>query len=440
MSHTQASVTNTARIISLAPAGPWLRLLMGAPLLVFFSACQFVDMARFSYANSKATLHWENDQRTTTIPFTLIDNHIVMPVRVNGSEPLNFVLDSGAGASVIIDSRGSRRLQLEMGGEISVSGVGDGPNPVARIVPDTAFSLGDVSLGGQSVIFLPLESIPFFDDLDDVYFDGVIGAPFFTRFVIEIDHNLQQVSFTDPSVAKERFSDEWQEVGLEIESGVPYMTAQVDVGRGLPVDVKLLVDTGFRGALSLTPSTDEKLEKPIEYFQAIGEGLSGDVVSQVAMSESLTLAGYRLSQLPVSYAISGGESEDGSNGIVGNEVLQQFNLVFDYARERLLFTPSQNFPTSIGADRSGLQVRPHAAGGIVKRIAPGSTGELSPLQVGDIITTFDDVPVSYASVAELKRTLATDRESVHLCWQSGVRQHCDDLLLASRFRVQKQQD
>jgi hypothetical protein len=344
------------------------------------------------------------------------------------------VLDSGAGASVIIDSRGSRALQLEMGGEISVSGVGTGPDPVARIVPDTAFSIGGVSLAGQSVIFLPLDSIPFFDDLDDVYFDGVIGAPFFTRFVIEIDHDRKLISFTEPSVAAGQFGDEWQEVALEIQYGAPYMTAQVDAGMSSPVDVKLLVDTGFRGALSLTPSTDERLQEPLEYFQAIGEGLSGEVVSQVAMSESLTLAGYSLQHLPVSYAIAGGEDEDGSNGIVGNEVLQQFNLVFDYPRERLLLAPNRNFAAPIEADRSGLQVRPHTAGGTVKRIAPGSTGQASALQVGDIITTFDDMPVSYESIRELKRTLASDRDSVRLCWQSGAEQRCDDLALASRFR------
>ena len=54
----------------------------------------------------------------------------ILPVRVNGSGPLNFVLDSGAGATVIIDSRATRNLQLEMQGEVTVSGVGTGDDPV----------------------------------------------------------------------------------------------------------------------------------------------------------------------------------------------------------------------------------------------------------------------------------------------------------------------
>ena len=412
-------------------------ILSGMALLISLSGCQLVDMARFSYANANATHQWANDQHTTTIPFTLIDNHIILPVRVNGSEPLNFVLDSGAAANVIMDSSGSRALQLEMGGELSVSGVGTGPDPTAYLVSDTNLSLGEVSMEGLSVIYLPLDTVPFFDDLDHVYFDGVIGAPFFSRFIVDIDYEHLLITFTDLSGAAERLAslgDDWREVPLQIESGVPYITAQVNPEPGKSIAVKLLVDTGFRGAVSLTPATHEGLSEPVEYFQAIDQGLSGDVVSRVAMSESLTLAGFQLHKLPVRYAIAGGESDDDSNGILGNDVLQHFNVVFDYSKERLLLAPNRNFKVSIEADRSGLLIRPHTAGGIVKRIAPGSTGQASSLQVGDIITAFDDQPVTYQSVTDLKRRLASERSSVRLCWISDQEQRCEDMALASRMR------
>jgi len=412
------------------------RLFLAVVLLAAISGCQVVHMARFTYDNANSTHQWASDRHTTTVPFTLVDNHIIVPVQVNGSDPLNFVLDSGAAATVIIDSRHSRSLQLEMGGQLTVSGVGTGTDPVAYIVRDTAVSLGEVSLEGHSVVYLPLDSIPFFEDLDDVYFDGVIGAPFFSRFVVEIDYDRSLISFTEPPIGEylpSSIGDDWREVPLQIESGVSYMTAQVEAGGGEPVAVKLLVDTGFRGALSLTPATHEGLSEPQHYFQTVSEGLSGDVVSQMAMSELLTVAGYRLHGLPVSYAIAGGESDHDSNGILGNDVLQHFNLVFDYANERLFLAPNQNFAVPIGADRSGLQVRPHAAGGIVRNIAPGSAAQASSLRVGDIITGFDNTPVTQQSVGELKRALASNRDSVRLCWLSDAKQHCEDIVLASRF-------
>ena len=411
-------------------------LCKAAVLAIPLSGCQLVNMARFSYANATATRDWAGEERSTTVPFRMIDNHIILPVRVNGSQPLNFVLDSGAGASVIIDSRSSRALQLKMGGEIAVSGTGTGPDPTAHIVPDTRLSLGEASLEGLSVIYLPLEAIPFFDDLDHVYFDGVIGTSFFTRFVVEINYDLQLLTFTEPSAAVEQLANlgsRWREIPLQIKSGLPYMSARVTPKPGQSVDVKLLVDTGFRGSLSLTPASHDDLDEPTEYLESIDQGLSGDVTSRVSMSESLALADYQLSGLPIGYALAGGERENGSNGIVGNEVLQQFNLVFDYANERLFLTPNASFGTRINADRSGLQIRPHVAGAIIKGIAPGSTGQASPLKPGDIITSFDDMPVNYQSIAELKRALASERGSVKLCWLSAATMHCQDLPLANRI-------
>lgn len=412
------------------------QLLLSMTMSACLSACQLIDMARFSYANANATQQWENAEHSTTIPFTLIDNHIILPVRVNGSEPLNFVLDSGAGTNVIIDSRRSRALQLKMQGELTAAGVGTGPDPVVHIVPDTSLTTGDLSLEGLSVIYLPLDAIPFFDELDHVYFDGVIGAPFFSRFVVEIDYDRGLISFTEPQAAYERIEslgENWREIPLHIKSGVPYIEAQVNPGNDKSIAVKLLMDTGFRGVVSLTPSTHASLEEPTKYFQRVDQGLSGDVINRVAMSESLTLAGYRLHRLPVDYAMAGGETEDGSNGIVGNDVLQQFNIVFDYPNKRLFLTPNENFNAGVAADRSGLLIRPHVDGAVIKSIAPGSTGQSSPLQIGDIITAFDNQAVNYQSIRELKRTLASSGDSVHLCWLSAAVQHCGDLKLASRF-------
>jgi hypothetical protein len=91
-------------------------------------------MAQFTYANASATHRWVDESRSTTLPFEMVDDHIVLPVSVNGSAPLNFILDSGAAATVIFESRNTQALTLKLGAQLPVSGVGTGPNPVARIV------------------------------------------------------------------------------------------------------------------------------------------------------------------------------------------------------------------------------------------------------------------------------------------------------------------
>jgi hypothetical protein len=393
-------------------------------------------MAQFSYANATATHHWLDQATTTTVHFELVDDHIILPVSVNSSEPLNFVLDSGAAATVILESYNTQPLPLEFGAELTVSGVGTGANPVARIIEDTDLSLGDVRLEGLSVIYLPLASIPFFDNLDEVYFDGVIGAPFFERFVVEIDYDRQLISFSEPDSVKARIdqrSVNWQEIPLQIDSGVPYLTTQISTGPEQTVAVKLLVDTGYRGPVSLTPETHDEIDEPLEYFSTVGQGLSGDVEINVGISESLTIGGFALDNVPVSYSITGGESENGSNGLLGNEVLRRFNLVFDYPNERMFVAPNQYFSVPITADRSGLLIRPHRLGAVVKSIARDPAGEGGDLRVDDIITSIDDKPMTRSSITELKQVLASDREAVSICWLSSDQSHCTNLALSSRF-------
>ena len=174
----------------------WIARAFIASCTLLLGGCQLADMAQFGYANATASHHWVDEVTSTTLHFEMVDDHIIVPVSVNESEPLHFVLDSGAAATVILESRQTGALPLELGAELTVSGVGTGPDPVARIVEDTGIALGSLRLEGLSVIYLPLTSVPFFDNFDEVYFDGVIGAQFFERFVVEIDYDRQLISFS----------------------------------------------------------------------------------------------------------------------------------------------------------------------------------------------------------------------------------------------------
>lgn len=412
------------------------RLLAGVSICVL-GGCQFVDMARFSYANATAAHHWAGAERTTTVHFEMIDDHIVIPVSVNRSEPLSFVVDSGAFATVILESRDTRLLPLTLGAELPVSGVGDGPDPTAYMVADTAIAVGSLRMEGLSVIYLPLEAVPFFDSMDEVYFDGVIGASFFERFVVEIDYDQQLISFSEPApelYGAVQANSDWLELPIEVEASLPYLTTQITLIADHPLTVKLLVDTGYRGPVSLTPDTHEGIVEPEEFFSTVNQGLSGDVSTKVGLSSSFTVGDFKLDDIPVSYSITGGESDNDSNGLLGNEVLSHFNLMFDYPNKRMFIARNQNFDRPVNADRSGMLLRLLQTGAVVKSVAPGSAAQKIGVRVGDTVSSIDDLPVTRTNIGELKRLLGSDRQSVPLCWRSGEQAQCGDLELASRLR------
>jgi membrane-associated protease RseP (regulator of RpoE activity) len=141
-----------------------------------------------------------------------------------------------------------------------------------------------------------------------------------------------------------------------------------------------------------------------------------------------------LTAVPVSFFISGGHTDYGSNGLLGNEVLSRFNLIFDYPNERMFIKPNQSFPVPLYLDRSGLLIRPHRLGAVVKSVAKDSAAYAIGLKTNDLITSIDGTLMTHLNITELKRLLSSEREAVSVCWMLADEQTCGELALTSRLQ------
>src|SRR6185295_1761962 len=59
------------------------------------------------------------------IPFELVTRHILIKVRINNSDPLSFIFDTGDKVA-IVDLERARSLGLNLQGEVNVGGAGPG--------------------------------------------------------------------------------------------------------------------------------------------------------------------------------------------------------------------------------------------------------------------------------------------------------------------------
>src|SRR6476620_6159325 len=109
------------------------------------------------------------------------DGLIWLKVEVTGkSEPLNFLLDSGAGISAI-DLRTARRLGIHPGNQQIVQGVnGQG---FAYRVNDLEAVCGGIALP-KSVLAVDLRAL---SECCDQPVDGILGVDFFRERIVQID-------------------------------------------------------------------------------------------------------------------------------------------------------------------------------------------------------------------------------------------------------------
>lgn len=409
--------------------------------LLMLVGCANSDVRKLAKSLSKDTTEWSRDSRITHIPFKYIDHRIVMPVSLNGSKNLDFVLDTGATASALLESHNTGDLGLTSQGQTAISGGGTGENSKASFIHNVDIGAGDVILKNKTILDSKLANSPLFQSLDDVYFDGIVGYDLFNYLIVEINHDQSVITLRDPhgfeSVANEMLRDGWVKVPLDVVKRTIFVKSKVLLkGQSEPIELKLLLDTGSNGGLALSPNTHEKIALPEQYYSSKGIGFSGDFETLVGLVSHIDLGGFQVNELTSTFsdnAVISSHRTLGSHGAIGMPVFSKFNVVFNYQDGYMLIKPNSQFNTPIRADRSGLRMYVHKDGYIVKLIAEGSAAEQSNLQLGDVIVSFNNEPATAEKMVNFRQLLTSTADKINICWMRESKQYCEDLKLMDRL-------
>src|SRR6266705_549992 len=147
-------------------------------VLVFVTAS--VPVVRGAAPTPLAVVHFETE-----------DKLVFLPVRVNGSRPLTFILDSGAPHS-IVDSAAAVAMKLRNISADRTRGVGRGTVPRQHMAPIDLL-VGTVPLHVQDPWVLDLGRAAGIRHVD-----GLVGADFFERYVVRIDPERQTITISEP--------------------------------------------------------------------------------------------------------------------------------------------------------------------------------------------------------------------------------------------------
>lgn len=401
-------------------------------LLLALSGCQLWEVASYQWHNADAEPVWQHGQSYVALPFKKVNEHILVTVKVNAGAPLTFVLDSGASATVITETMATNKLKLPKDNPLTISGSGGADDPIAFVVNDVRIDVGDFSIKGMSVIYAPTAAMPF-DSYDETYFDGVLGADFFNCCLVEINHDQQTLYLSKPGSEKQRQYDEnkWQKLAIEVEGNSPYLITQIDDGESSK-QVKVLLDTGSTGTLGLFVGNND-FAVPKNNYAARTTGVNGDSENHVGLLKELVFGEHKFNDFPTYFRVEGSKPESGSHGVLGNQIMQRFNLVFDFTNQVIWVQRNSKYPTSIDVDRSGLRVLPHSLGGIAKDIKIGTAAAVLNIPKNSIITHIDEQRLTVENFDTLTKLLKSKtRKHVSICWQEES-EHCATLSLKSRL-------
>lgn len=418
---------------------------MNSGILVLLSAlflisCSNQNALKFITALNTNTVSWkEGEKKATEVPFKYIDGRIIIPVSINNSDDLNFVLDTGASATVLIESHNSRKLSVVAKGQVVASGAGDGSGTQAGFIHGVDLGVGAMSLKDKSIFDFKLSNFPFFANLDEAFFDGIIGYDLFAYLVVEIDFEQSIIKLSAPeefAVKKNNLlSEGWVEVPLQIRTLLPHISSKVTfTEQASPIDLTLLLDTGANAGLFVAPNSHDDIEYPDHSYGVKSVGVSGTSETRVGRVSAVEIAGTEFKEIIGVFAEIETVQSTGAHGLIGTDLLSKFNVIFNYQEGYMLIKPNHRFDKPIKADRGELGTSIHTKGYIVKAVSEEHAANDSGVQVGDIIVSFNNKKATPENREAFRDLLTSEVEKISLCWiAADTQRHCGEHKLMDRL-------
>ncbi len=402
--------------------------------------CINSDIKKLRASINSGKIEWRTDSRVTRIPFKNIDDKIVMPVSLNGSKEVGFVLDTGAAASALVESHHTTDLDLVSQGQLIINGAGDGDGSQASFIHDMDIGAGDIVLKNKTIVSVTLANTPFFQSLDEVFFDGVLGYDFFNYLVVGINHDRSLITLYDNEeferISHDMLNKGWVKISLDIVDGLIYVKSNVLLkGQNSPIELNLLLDTGSNNSVDLSPKSHDKIELPEAYYTSKPSGFNGDYKLREGIVSYVDIGGFQVNELIggfTDFGISPSSRNSGVNGSIGMELFSKFNTVFNYQGGYILIKPNDTFNIPIAANRSGLGILVHKDGYIVKSVDEELAAQQPNLELGDIILSFNNEPATPENMVSFRQLLSSRADTVNICWMRESKRHCEDIELVDK--------
>jgi len=313
-----------------------------------------------NYTNQTGFVFDNPKKKSITINFKSSSNLIIIPVAINNSDTLNFILDTGVRYPIITELPFVNRLNLNFLQPINVKGLGEGEQLTAYRSGNNTINIDGLVAYDQEIHMVINENFQISHILG-IPVHGLIGFNLFKDYVVKIDYTEHKITLTKPEffVYKEKEKD--IVLPLTFEQNKPFVKTSIVTDKNEDVPVKLLVDTGASDAIWLSTNSDSRISLPENHIETfLGRGLSGDLYGKKGRIGAIWVGPLVLYEpivaFPENEMIDQLIGKNDRNGTLGAEILRRFYVTMDYPNKRLILRPNSDLKDDFNYNMSGLEV------------------------------------------------------------------------------------
>lgn len=353
------------------------------------------------------------------IPFTLESDHIVFKVRLNGHEPIGFLLDTGADENVINTPRLAEFGLKTYGSTESTGGGGSAEYDYAS---GATFTLPGISLRDQHVAAIDQTGL---ERALGIPLGGLLGYDFISRFVVEIDYEKKLLTLHDPKTWS--YAGAGYAVPITFDGGIPFSDGMISVGPKTGIPGYFAIDFGAAETMTLTSPFVKandlvNLARTNAFVNRLG-GLENQFFSQNNVRghiDRLAIGNLIEQSIPVNLSVNvrGAYASANFSGTIGQSIFRRYHVFLDYARNRVIFEPTAETKTPF-LERKTYGLTILASGAdlhtyTVTGVRPGSQAEKDGFRLSDTVLELNHRPSAQFTLSELRNTLTREGESCEL--------------------------
>jgi len=309
-----------------------------------------------------------------------------VPVRINGSEAIDFILDTGE-AITLIDASVAEKLGLKVAEPKSIA-VPGGTVKVGSIAGVT-IATGTAELKNATIQAAP---VGFASGVIGHRIGGILGHDFIRHFSIKIDYAQRTIALLDPAAF--RYDGQGTVIPVKLEDDQAFLPVVIKPHGHSPITGKFKLDTGSIDALGMNNNfvVDEQVLAAHEpKRQMPGIAFGGDTKGYLFRLEWARVGPTTFNSPSVGYTTDSKGFENRSDaGTIGSDLLAHFILYLDYERGRIILEPRGPAAENQRWDHVGVMLRADPANlqdVLIYAVVAHTPAESAGLRSGDHIVS-----------------------------------------------------
>ena len=354
----------------------------------------------------------------TSTDFNLYGDHVFVKISVDDSEPLDFIIDTGD-VLTVIDMDVAEKLNLPINHEEKATSAQGSIS--GALIKHNKLQINDLVLEKNIKVYAT--------DLNHLEIsigrniDGIVGYEMLHHHVVRLDYDAMKLEV----YGSDSYPKRGEVLPFKFHHTIPTVKATIMLNNGESLSGNYYLNTGAGTTVDFnTPFANANgiIDKTGDHYSYLVKGLGAKETRHYeGRVKSFTFGATTIDNLPIgiSQVKTGIQGEKKVAGIIGNRILNRFNVLFDYQTHKIYLEPNGRNGNEYAVNCSGidLQLSKDKSRVLIHQVFVGTQAEEKGIIVDDELLSINGESAMRLGLPAIEKILKKSGSTVTLTLNSG---------------------